>query len=153
MVADVFGTLLQDISTALKLSKPLAPDANNSCLVKFKGGIQIQLEMDKAGEYLVLGTDLGAISPGKYRENIFIEALKANGAPGVRYGVFAYSKQTDHLILFEMFNLRDLHATKVVEFFPGFIQKAKVWKEALERGEVPPSVAYATKSAGIFGLK
>ena len=73
--------------------------------------------------------------------------------PGIRHGVFAYSKQTDHLILFEMFNLRELTGAKVAEFIPLFLQKAKLWKEALEKSDIPASTSYAGKSSGIFGLK
>ena len=36
MVTDFFGTFLQDISQALQIPN-LHADANNSCLIKFKG--------------------------------------------------------------------------------------------------------------------
>lgn len=153
MVTDFFGALLDELGKILQM--PLAPDSNNSCLIKFKEGVTIQLEMDRGNnQFLIIGSDLGAIPAGKYRENLFQEALKANGMPSPRYGTFAYSKQADHLILFEMMNLQEITGGKIAEFLPFFIEKAKVWSQALTKGEIPiVASVYTSRPTGLFGLK
>lgn len=152
MVSDIFGTLLQELAQALKI-EVLQPDKNNSCLIKFKGDISVQVELDKSGTFLVIGTDFPTVAAGRYRENLFFEALKANGMPAPpRIGTFAYSRQTDRLVLFEMMSLNDLRGDRVAEFMTPFVEKARVWKEAIARGEVPVVSTSTTPGSGMFGL-
>lgn len=154
MVTDFFGTFLQELGPLLQLPN-LSPDTNNSCLIKFKGDVQIQMEIDRTTQFLILGSDLGAVPVGRYRENLFEIALKANALPPPRHGTFAYSKQTDHLILFQMFNLREVTATQISEFIIVFIEKIRGWKEAIIRGELPllSLPAQQSRPSGMFGLR
>ncbi len=157
MVSDRFGVLLEEVGKALNI--PLKPDANNSCLIKYPDDIQIQIELErKLGEDLILGTDFGEIPVGKYREDLFLEALKWNGMPLPRYGIFAYSKPTGHLVLFEKFPLGQFSPEKFIEYLPLFIAKTKIWKEALANGRLPilvasESAAGSHSSGGLFGLR
>lgn len=152
MVTDMFGALLQELGRAIQNPK-LHPDEHNTCLLKFKGGVKVHIEPNKEGTHLIIGTDLGTVAPGRYRENVFGEALKANGLPIPRFGTFAYSTQKDHLVLFEMLPLRELTGDKVADFLPRFLEKARVWREALAKNEVPVvATAYTSKPLGLFGL-
>lgn len=153
MVTDAFGSLLQDLGKLLNVT--LQPDSNNSCIVKFPAGPTLQLEIDKAGTSLMLVTNLGVIPAGRYRENVFKEALKSNGLPPPRKGDFSFSKKTDSLLMMELLPLADLNADKIMAVLTPFMEKAKLWKEAIERGDVPSSLpgAYAKSGGGIFGLK
>lgn len=153
MVSDFFGIFLEELGKHLKINN-LKPDRYNSCLIKFLGDHYIQIEVDKSGNYLIIGCDLGEVVPGKYRENLFYEALKANNQPYPRYGFFAYSKQQDHLILMEMMALKELNAFQVAEFIPKLLEKAKIWKEAIARGGLPSVLTTSKRAApsGIFGL-
>lgn len=151
MVANLYESFLQDLARALDISE-LRPDGNNSCLIQLKNGIKIQLEMDRANDFLFLGSDLGVLPPGPYRENVFREALKANGLPYPRYGTFAYSSKTDHLVLFERFRGRELKAESIADFIGQFSEKAFQWGEAIGRGDVP-IVHVQHPSSGMFGLR
>lgn len=154
MVTDLLGSLLQELAQTLGIP-PLKPDANNVCLVKFKGGIEVQIEMDRSGDFFLITTDLGSLPVGRYRENLFFEALKANGAPPPRHGVFAYSKQADRLILFEMLPLKELTGARIADALPLFLEKTKQWKEAISKNEMPPPPVLGGGIAqkGIFGLR
>ena len=155
MVTNQLGAILQELgkSTIIPISD-LHPDRNNSCLVGIKGGIQIQLEMDRSGDNLLIGCDLGAIPPGRYKENLFREALKANGLPPPRNGIFAYSKQTDHLILFETLHARDLTGEKVADYLVKFLEKVVTWQSAISSNDIPIiSTMKTSRFGGIFGLK
>ena len=153
MVADAFGTLLQELGKIIKIPT-LEPDPNNSCLIKFPNAPTTQFELDRSGFFLVMGCDLGDMPVGRYRENLFREALIANGLPYPRYGDFSYSKQTDHLILTMILPLKDLTGDKVAMALLPFLEKAKIWQEAISKGDIPSRTGtLASRGSGMFGLK
>lgn len=152
MVTDQFGAILDELAHALNISK-LQADANNSCLIKFKGGIRVQIEPELSGKFLILGSDLGEVPAGRYRENLFAEALKANGMPRPHYGFFAFSKKNDHLVLMEYLPLQDLRGDKIADHLPLFIEKVKLWKDSIYRGEIPPTAVVTSRPMGMFGMR
>ncbi|PJD97635.1 MAG: Tir chaperone family protein [Parachlamydia sp.] len=154
MVTELFDSLLADLGKILKIPN-LHVDSNHACLIKFKEGVSIQLERAEKGEGLVMGCIIGNIPPGKYRENFFREALKANGLPEPRIGTFAYSKRADTLILYAILPLQDLDGEKIAAVLLPFKEKAIAWKDAIDRGNMPTISTSQTGSSGggIFGLR
>ena len=155
MMTDVFSTLLQELGELIKIND-LHPDSNNSCLIKLPNGLEIQLEPDARAEFLIIGTTIGTAPPGRYRESIFREALKANGMPLPRYGIFSFSKKSDKLILFDTLHLKDLSGLKIFDFLKPFAEKAHSWKSSIAVGEIPSIIgtyANTTSHAGMFGMK
>jgi hypothetical protein len=153
MVTDVLGVILQDLGAALNIPG-LHPDEHNTCLIRLNE-VHVQIEMDqKSQQALILGVDLGEIPPGKYRENIFKQALKANGQIPSSAGIFGYSTQKDHLILFEMVDLKEAKGTKLAQTVTELIEKSQIWIEAIRSGNLPIlSTASSSKGpAGLFGL-
>jgi hypothetical protein len=154
MVTDALGLLLEDVAKLIGIAK-LEPDRNNSCLIKFPNAPSIQLELDKSGNYLMIGCDLGEIPPGPYRENVFKEALKYNGKPPPRSADFAFSKQANKLVMTKHLLAKNLRGEAVVEALTPFQALAKSWQEALSRGDVPSSVEglYQPGGSKMFGMK
>lgn len=153
MVTDLFGTLLEELGACLKL-EGLHPDSNNSCLIRFKNGVEVQIEMDKTGRHLVIGSDLGNVPIGKYRENLFREALKANDLPPPLHGILSYSEKTEHLVLFQKLMLEGLNGEKIAAAITPFTEKALIWQEALKHNDVPVvGQAAAFQGGGMFGLR
>lgn len=155
MATDFLGVMLQEMGTIMEIPD-LQPDRNSSCLIKLKNGLKIQLELDKSGQFIILGADLGTVPPGKYRENLFREALKANDMPYPNHGTLAYSRKSDRLVLFEHLNIKDLNGEKVAVEISPFSEKALIWKDALQRGDVPVlNQSYMSQGSGggMFGLK
>jgi hypothetical protein len=155
MITDKFGNLLQELGNVLKTE--LKPDKNNACLLKFKSGIAIQLEVDSKGENVIIACDLGQLPQGRYRENIFREALKANGLPPPRNGIFAFAKKSESLVLYDKLPIEETTGQKLLDYLQPFSQKAELWKGAITRGEVPSfmgsELTFGNKAAGgIFGL-
>src|SRR5688572_26408203 len=105
MVADLYETLLEELGEILKIK--LKPD-HNTCLIEFKEGVSIQLELDKQAENLLIVCDLGEIAVGRYRENLLREALKANGLPPPRNGILACSHNGLNVCMFEMLPIKNL---------------------------------------------
>lgn len=154
MMTDVFSTLLQELGELIKIND-LHPDSNNSCLIKLPNGLEIQLEPDSRSEFLIIGTTIGSVPQGRYRESIFREALKANGMPLPRYGIFSFSKKSDKLVLFDRLHLKDLSGLKIFDFIKPFAEKAFSWKGSIAQGEIPSIIGTysSTSHAGMFGMK
>ena len=150
MVTDMFGVILDDLGK--KIGVPLKPDENNTCLLKMKEGVSIQIEPDKSGDFLLLGCKLGVMPPGKYRENIFRQALKANDLPTVNTGIFSFSKKSDNLILFKKVYLKTLTAERLVQEVKPFVEKAALWANAIEHNDIPEISQVYTSKSGMFGL-
>ncbi len=151
MVKALFEALLEELGKTLKISD-LHPDRNNSCLISLPNKLKLQLEMDSHAQNILLGCDLGPIPPGRYRENVFKEALKSNGLSGPNHGTVAFSQKTEHIILFKYLNVKDLTGEKIADAIGPFTEKALKWKTALEHGEVPLASNLQT-SSGMFGLR
>lgn len=153
MVTDSFGLLLEELAKLLNISK-LEPDRNNSCLIKFPKGPPIQFEIEKSGNHLLIACDLGEIPAGPYRENVFREALKHNGRPYPHACEFAYSKQTNKLVMTHLLPLPNLRGEQVVEALTPFQVIALRWQESLARGEVPSfDGAFQSGGSKPFGMK
>lgn len=152
MDLDAFAQILNELGQ--HFGTHLVPDANHSCLLLMHETVQIQLELDRSQYFLIVGAVIGELPPGKFRELFLREALRANGAPYPRVGTFAYSNRKNSLILFERFALQSLNTKALIEYLPAFVDKAIVWKDAVQAGQ-PPSIQYIgskTKPAGMFGL-
>lgn len=154
MVTDFFGSLLQELGPLIQIAN-LAPDGNNCCLIKFKDNIFVQMELARNGSDVIVGSSLGEVPVGAYRENLFKAALRANGLPSPRCGTFAYSKQKNQLVLFEIFPIKGITGAVLAEFLILFLEMVKVWKEAITRGDVPliESLRPSGPKAGMFGLR
>lgn len=135
MIADRFGALLEELGAALTLK--LAPDAHGACHIRFPDKIELHMEPNSTGEFLNILIELGSPGDGKYKENVFREALKANGLPPPRIGTFCYGKKKDSLLLHEALPFEDIHGQKLADIIQTLLSKARSWKDSLSRGEIP----------------
>ena len=154
MITGTLGALLQELGKCLGIPN-LHPDQHESCVLMLKEGLKIQIELDSTSQFLIIGIDLGPVGSGKYRENIFREALKANSTQLPRHGIFAFSDVTKHLILFEQIPVLNLRGEHIAAEIPFLKEKAILWTGALERKELPPinPAIMNTPNGGLFGLK
>jgi len=152
MIGDLFEGLLQELSTAINI--PLKPDAHNSCCIEFPDELILTLEPSVLGDLLQVVIEIGHVDEGKYRENLFREALRANGLPTQHTGTFCYGAKTDMLLLYDHIPMEDINGLQLAERIEQLSQKARIWKDAIVHGDLPP---YQGGSAmhhaeGIFGL-
>lgn len=152
---DIFEQLLEDLSKEMRI--PLKVDANHSCLIRLKDAINVQLELNKGQDFLIIGTTLGELAPGKFRENVLREALKENNLPPPKVGLFAYSERKNALILFEKRHTQELNGQLIHELIKTIYEKAMLWKPLIDQGNVPQSSARAGGApfshASIFDTK
>ncbi len=147
MVANAFDSILQELGSSLNI-KDLSLDEHNTCLIKFPNGLEVYVEPAASGEDLLLYTKLGELPPGRYREDVLREALKANGFPYPRYGTFAYSAGNEQLVLFQFLPMKNLTGERVADFLTPLMKRALAWKELLNNNQIPVATTLENISAG-----
>jgi len=148
---DPFESLLSELGAELGTS--LHPDRKGACKLKINDTFHVQLECDAHQENLLVATFICDVPPGKYRENILRDALKANW-PFPKNGTLAYSDRNNKLVLFSHFRLIHLNGKKLADFLTIFLDKANNWRIGVETGHTAHLAATAIKpSTGLFGMK
>jgi len=150
---DPFEDLIHDFGVVIDL--PLKADSRQSCKLDFDEDFTVQIDLDTSGDKILIGSQLGELSAGPYREKIFRKALHVNGNVTSVRGVLAYSTKNSSLVLFEYLPLSSLNGETLYKYMQTFISHAQTWHEALKRGEVPTIEGenLSQKSSGFFGLK
>ncbi len=157
MVVDIFDSLLLELGEILKI-EDLRLDDVGTCLIKFDTGLLVNIEPYRKGEFMLIVTKLGQIPRGRYREDVFREALKSNGKSNVgEHGIFAFGEQSNQLILFGLLSLKDLNGERIAAFLQPFMEKALLWKSTIESGNVPLADTMRTTRVsgpmGMFGMR
>lgn len=152
MVAGLYEGLLEELGRALGLT--LFPDENHSCMIRMpKTKLEVQIEMDHSGKRMMLGTYIGQLPPGRYRELVFAEALRMNGMPPPHVGVFAYSNKMDQLVMFRWIDLHDMSGEKIAKLLKPFAERGAQWRDAIAAGQVPVIEGLSLhEHSGMFGL-
>lgn len=131
-----FEDLIRDLGTVLDV--PLKVDSHQSCRLAFTDDVAVQIDLDHQADRIVVGAELGALTPGTYREKVLQQAMRVNGLSREPRGILAYSEKKDALVLFQFLALADLNGEKLHHFLQLFHEHAKIWTESLARGEIPP---------------
>lgn len=154
MISNLYESILSELGAILGVS--LFPDSHNTCLVRLKSGVKVQMEMDPIGHQFVIGIDLGVVPAGQYRQSLFREALRTNGLKHPRTGILAFSRKTGHMVLYETLDTQDLNGERVAFRLTPLAEKGLKWQDAIQRGEVP-IVETPVKSTGqpahMFGIR
>jgi hypothetical protein len=154
MVANAYEAILHDVGRQLNIPN-LAPDRNDSCLVSLAEGIDVQLEIHPRSNKFLICFNLGSPPPGKYRENLLKECLKANAIPPPRHGIFGYSAKTESLYFFKMLDQAGLDGQKVFEQLTAMKETALLWANAIKAGDIPASTTGSSSRStmGVFGIR
>ncbi len=131
-----FEELLQALSKVFHL--PLHIDRANACSIRLHGDLVIQLQPDMTQEYLWIFAKLIEIPPGKFRENVLKEALKANALPDPRAALFAYMSAANHLVLFQKYPFKILTGERLAGLIGSLLETADQWKKAIASGQSAP---------------
>lgn len=134
-MTDRFSELLSQLGKVFHLS--LHPDKSNACSIKIPP-VTIQLQLDSTQERMFLFSKIIEIPPGKFRENVLRDALKANGLPDPRPGVLAFIASTNHLALYQRYPLEILNGERLAAFFGSFFEMAESWHKTIQNGQSSP---------------
>lgn len=132
-----FEELLAQLSPIFRL--PLHLDKYGACSIEIPPLI-VQMQLDPTQENLVLFSKIIEIPPGKFRENVLREALKANALSDPRPGFFGYLATLNQLALFQRYPLTILNGERLAGFFGSFFEIGETWHKAIQSGQSrPPS--------------
>lgn len=135
-MTDPFSALLDSLGTLFGL--PLEPDKNNACAIQIKKGLVIQLQPNEAMEKVLIVTRVAEVPPGKFREDVLKEALKANGMADPRVGIFAFVEKNNGLVLFQQYPIDILNGERLAGLIIPFIDLAESWRSAIVSGKAGP---------------
>lgn len=149
VVSTQFGALLKEFEKYFHC--PLTPDANDSCMINL-GGLSLQIELDRY-HFLLAGCRLGRVLMGRYRDNLIRAALKSNESTSLSTGIIGFSQKSSQLILFIKLDPGQLTLHQITSILPPFLEKARVWTQAIANGEIPENKEHSSpKPSGLFGL-
>lgn len=129
-----FDELLKEFASFLKIE--LHSDQNEACCLQIDEKLKVQISPDKKG-CLVIFSLLEELCPGKFREEVLKEGLKAN-AMLVSERILGFSGKTGHLALHQFLNVDSLTGAQLFDAFLGFIEYATKWQTALYEGKTSP---------------
>ena len=131
---------------------PLSADALQTCLIKLKSGIKIQIELNNYG-LILIGCEFDSVL-GRYQDLLLKEALKANYLHSLVSGCFGFSRKNSALILFKFVDPLDLKPNDISKILDPFIIKAKLWNEAIKNNLLPAvsDTKEEIKGPKLFGL-
>ncbi len=129
-----FEELMHELAQKFSiLLKPL----NGLCTFRIEGKLEVQLKLDRSEKMLFIGSFLTEVPPGKFRENVFTQVLKANNLiPNT--GWFGFNENNSSLFLYEYLPMENLNIKTLETFFALFVDKALEWKKAIEAGGSAP---------------
>ena len=147
-----FEELLAELGRVVHLD--LHVDNSGACSILIPPQLVIQLQLDSGQEKLFLFCKIAEIPPGKFRENILKDGLKANAQPDPVPGIVAYLSPTNHLVLYQHYPITILNGETLATLFVNFVQLAESWQTALSQGLSGPMASSPPPSVEKpFGLK
>ncbi len=148
---DRFTELLEELGDLLNTD--LRPDVRGHCKISIDDTWNVQIEFQPERERLLIASFLCDVPPGKLRENILKDGLKANW-PTPKGGVLCYSERNNKLCLFDYVSTEHLTGKQLASALDAFITQGKSWQKAVETGTTSDLVPSSKKSQGnIFGIK
>lgn len=146
-----FEELLQELGRVFELE--LHIDRQHACSIQIRPHLVIQLQLDSSQESLWIFSKVAETPPGKFRENILKEALKSNGLPDPRPGIFGYVFALNHLALFQKYPLSILNGASLSGIIGAFLEMAESWEDAIRSGQSAPIEMHKEIPPNPFGLK
>jgi hypothetical protein len=148
-----FEELIKELGKVMDLQ--LLADQHESCRLEFTKDLAVQIDLTPNADHILLGSDLGSIHPGAYRDKILKQALLMNGQIKIPKGVLAFSQKKDSLVLFQFLPLANLNGEKLYRILQHFIDHGNLWVTALKQGDLPliEEETSTHKEAAPFGLR
>ena len=132
-------------------------DANGSITLRINETLKVQIELEPTGERIILTSMIIEIPPGKFRETILKDSLKANFLAEDKIGTLSYLEKENVLVLFQFLEARSITKEILHENLLELIDRAQKWHSAIEAGRSAPDTGEipecTEKKGSIFGFK
>lgn len=136
-MTDPFEELIRQLSLILEVELHL--DHNNAVALKIRDKIVVQIQENREQKQILIVSMICEIPPGRFRENIFGEALKSNSSLDQRPGTLSYLAMKNSLTLHQTYPLEELTGKKLASLTSAFIEFAELWQKAIEKGQSGPT--------------
>jgi hypothetical protein len=147
-MSDRFQELLNELGKMFHLA--LHVDKNHACSFQILEHLIVQIQPDISQENLFLFAKVVEIPPGKFRENVLREALKANALADPRAGIFGYLAGSNELALFQRYPIEMLNGERLAGLLGAFLEYGDSWHTAISRGQsAPPAAGSAPRPFGL----
>jgi hypothetical protein len=131
-----FEELLHELGKVFRLE--LKVDRHSACSIRLSNELTLQLQLDREQENLWIFAKLGEIPPGKFREELLFETLKANGKPDPLPAALSYIAKDNALAIFQIYPLSILTGERLAALVGSILEMAKEWQNALLSGRTKP---------------
>ncbi len=139
------------------VGEDLKVDPNQSCCIEVNQILKIQIELDPSGEKILLMTKIIELPPGKFRESVLKDALKANFLAEEKEGILSYLERQNTLVLCKDLYTHAITRDILYSHLIQFIERASKWQSSIEAGRSSPDggeIPEGTEKKGsIFGFK
>jgi len=129
-----FDDLIEHLSEDLNTS--LVPDQEQTVSILIDDHLRLQIEMDDQDKRFFFLIYIYELPAGKFRENVFISALRANHLP-IRIGELGFFSEENYFT-FHKFLSNDTPKEEITETLNEVIYVAEKWKKALDSGRSEP---------------
>lgn len=151
-----FEELIQQLGTTLGI--PLHIDSHGACRLNINEKMPVQIEADSRGENLMIVAFIGQLNPGKFREEVLKEALKANAHfinTGNSGGILGFSAHHNQLSCHTYVPAKEANVEKLLSSLTYLTEYALSWVEALQNGQIAPAGIQPRQSIPLspFGIR
>jgi len=150
-----FEDLIHELGAALGM--PLHIDHHGACTLQMNEKIRIQIEPDTKEDKIAMAAYITELSPGKFREEVLKEALKANAstvAGGSMNNILGFCARHNEFACHAYLPLRELNTEKLLPVLVSLAEYSISWLEAIQSGRhAPPGVLTKPTSPTPFGLR
>lgn len=134
---DKFKDLIEELSKIL--SEDLYVDKNHACVIVYDDVLKVQLELDESGQNLIVFSSIIALTPGKFRENVLLGALKANNEfPYV--AIFSFFEPDSSLALHNFLDFSSLKAEVLASYLSTFVEICFLYRNAINANQSTPII-------------
>lgn len=135
-----------------KLDLEIIPNLHGIARLMINEKLEVQFEVDVNGESLLIASFVSELPPGRFRERVLHDALKANHLIEENLGTLSYLGAENSLILTLNVPMHGLNGEDLYELLSIFVARATAWQSAIDNGHPsPPDTNEVPKGDG--GLK
>lgn len=132
-----FQDLINDLAKIL--SQDLYVDKNKACVISYDDVLKVQLELDQSSQNLIVFSSITTLAPGKFRENVLLDALKANNEfPYV--AIFSFFEPDSSLALHNFLDFPSLKADVLASYLSTFVEICFLYRSAINANQTSPII-------------
>ena len=139
-----YKDLIADLSERLGIE--IYPDLNNVVVLKIEKSVKIHIEADDVEEFLILGAFIDELPPGKFRENILKNGLKANYLVNKNPAILSYLGRENILTLHRRYLIDSIDVEELITQIKAITERAQKWQASIESGHAAPDDEIPSKT-------